>query len=415
MEEAKAMTESSAKSKATHGAMPKGISPSVTLLLAVACAVVSSGSYFARPLTSVIGHQIGLVPWMAGMIVTVSQLGFVAGLLLIAPLGDFLENRRLLMVALLVSSASLFCASLAQSGPTFLVACFGIGVASTAVQLLVAMAAFMSGPGKRGQVVGLVTSGLLIGMLGAWPVASVVSAAYGWRVLFAADAAVVFLFAVCLYLVLPRRRPDSEHGYVALLASLWHLLRTTGELKKRATTQACLFGAFSLFWTAVPLELRAHYAMNASQVALFGLAGASGALIAPFAGKFADRGHSHTVGIVGIVAIVIAFGTGLFAPHVWALVIAAFLLDAGVQANHVVSQRVVLSLHGQAANRLNSLYIATFFLGGALGSAIASPLYLYGWQTVAACGAAFACLGLFLRVVVHRVNPMSRIYETEGS
>jgi predicted MFS family arabinose efflux permease len=370
----------------------------LTALLAVACAVVTSGSYFARPLTATIGFQIGLVPWMAGMIVTVSQLGFVVGLLFIAPLGDILENRKLLVGALGLSSASLLLASLAQNGWVFLCASFGIGVASTAVQLLVAMAAFMSESERRGHIVGVVTSGLLIGMLASWPVASVISALYGWRALFGADAAVVLLLAACLGMILPRRFPKNAQNYTALVGSLWHLLRVTPELRRRAVSQACLFGSFSLFWTAVPQELQRHYLLSASAVALFGLAGAGGALVAPVAGRFADQGRSDVVAIVGTLVNLVAFLLAVAIPRLWALAAVAILVDAGVQANHVISQRIVLSLHDEAANRLNSLYIATFFIGGALGSAAAGPLYVLGWKAIAIAGAACAVTVLVLRI-----------------
>jgi len=379
------------------------ISPIGTAALATVCGVVAAGSYFAQPLESEIARDLAMPASMAGLVVTVGQIGYVFGLLFVGPLGDLVRSRRLLLAVMAVSALSLACAAVAQSGVAFLMACFGIGASAVVVQLLVAMTAAMSPENRRGMGVGTVTGGLLIGILLAWPVATVVSGAIGWRALYALDAAVVGLAAAVLGLGLPDRRPVGARSYRVLVSSLSGLVANTPELRRRAFVQALLFCGFSLFWTAVPLELVQHYHLSPRDFALFGLLGGLGAFIAPLAGRLADRGFGRWVGQAGVVAMVAAFGLALAFHSVWLLAFAAALLDGGVQANLVISQRQLLSMDDATGNRLNSLFVAMFFLGGALGSALAAPLFQLGWSTVAIAGVAAGLLALIASVI--RTSP----------
>jgi predicted MFS family arabinose efflux permease len=371
-------------------------SSAVVGLFATGAAIVAAGSYFAQPVAATIGLDLSLPPGLAGLIVTVGQAGYVFGLLFVALLGDLVENRRLVLSMLLASVTCLLTAAVAPNGPIFLIACFGIGVSSISVQMLVTLAAFMSDPMRRGRAVGTVTSGLLIGILLAWPTASFVSAHLGWRMLFGLDAVVVSGLAFALFRLLPRRVPDHRARYAALVASLWELFLATPELRRRAVRQAFLFGSFSLFWTAVPLELRGHYALSGDGVALFGLVAGVGALVAPIVGRLADAGKGSIVSFAGMIAVVGAFLLAAVAQQVWVLCLAAIAIGAGVQANHVVSQRSVLSLRSDAASRLNSLYVAIFFLGGAVGSAASTPLFHSGWMNVGLVGGVMGVVALAL-------------------
>ncbi|WP_397452377.1 MFS transporter [Pseudomonas sp. NA-150] len=380
----------------TRPAHPHDISPWLTIFLAFACTLITAGSYFAQPLASVIGRDLGMSPSAAGLVITVGQLGYCLGLLLISPLGDVLENRRLLGVTLLLSVAALSLAALAPGASWFLFACFAIGVSAIAVQLIVVLAASMSRPHNRGRVVGQVTAGLLFGVLLAWPVANLVNAQIGWQRLFAADALLIGGLALVLRRVLPTRQPAPGARYSRLLMSLLPLWRAHPELRRRALIQALLFGVFSLFWTCLPLELRTRHLLSTHQLALFGLIGAGGALAAPLAGWAADRGWSSAASLLGCALVALSCAAFALDDALWRVALAAFFISAGVQACHVISQRRVLALQPDAGNRLNSLYIATFFVGGALGSALAAPLFLYGWfwpATLGEVAALVACCG----------------------
>ena len=373
-----------------------GTTTAMTMFLAAGCRMVAAGSYFAQPLAAGIGRDVGLSPVATGLVVTVSQLGYVLGLLLIAPLGDIIESRRLLLWTLAALSLSLGTAAVAPVGILFLVACLGIGMASIAVQILVTLAAFMSDPERRGQVVGNVTSGLLIGILLAWPLASFVAGHAGWRVLYGADGTVIAGLAVALSSVLPRRPPVPGPNYRMLVTSLG----VSGAIRPScAVARGCrhCFSPVSACSGRAPRWNSPGAIPSAPTKSPYSeLVGGTGALIAPLAGRLADRGKGRITSLIGVIAVVAAFISTAFATHVWMLAVAAIAINAGVQANHVISQRAVLSIRPDAASRLNSLYIAIFFLGGAAGSAIAAPLSFTGWTHLGLLGAA---IGFFALVI----------------
>jgi predicted MFS family arabinose efflux permease len=373
---------------------PTGISPAMTLLLAVACGLVVAGLYFSQPMIQLIGPQLGFAPATASLIVTLTQIGYGAGLLLVTPLADVLENRRLVLVALCGNVVALALAALAPNAGIFLAASLLVGVTAVVVQILVPLAAHLAPEAIRGRVVGNVMSGLLLGILLGRPLASGIAAACGWRVVFAAAAVATALLGVVLARALPVRRPAVAVGYRALLASLWTLWRTIPALRRRACTQAALFAAFSLFWTAVPLYLTQRFGFGQVGIGLFALAGAGGAVAAPIAGRLADRGWIRPAGAAGMAAVLLAFGATWFHLPLPALVVAAIVLDAGVQTHLVVSQRVIFALAPELRGRLNSVFFAVFFAGGAVGSAVAGLLFAHGWRAVALVGALLPAAAL---------------------
>ncbi|MEX3939971.1 MFS transporter [Paraburkholderia sp. BR10937] len=342
--------------------------------LAGACGVVAAGSYLAQPLTSRIAGDLHLPAHHAGLIVTLTQVGYCAGLLLVSPLADQLDSQRLLSRVLAASAASMVLAAFAPGGIWLLVAAAGIGVCSVSVQLIVAQAARLSDACSRGRVAGGVTSGLLWGILAAWPVANLLGNALGWRALFLLEAATVLALVPWLRSVLPAYQPQTRGSYLQTVASLPRYWRQYRELRRRTYVQALLFGVFSLTWTALPIWLRQRYDFHTTGIACFGLAGAAGALVAPLAGRLADRGRTSATSLAAIVAVAAAGLAMCFDPPWWMLLMAVVTISGGVQGSHVVSQRRVLALEPHAANRLNSLYVGGFFLGGALGSAFAVPL-----------------------------------------
>lgn len=381
-----------------QSAAGQGVPAWTIFLLACSCGLIVANLYYAQPLIGMIAPSIGLDTSAASLIVTLTQTGYCAGLVLLVPLGDLVENRKLVLWTLSGAFIALLVAATAQSTPWFLAAALFIGLGSVAVQMLVPIAAHLAPDASRGRVVGNVMSGLLTGIMLARPVSSLIASAFDWRAVFGASALLMAALGLVLRRALPQRRPMTSHSYVELIGSLWILLRDTPLLRRRAAYQAALFGAFSLYWTAVPLVLASPtFGLGQRGIALFALAGVAGALSAPVAGRLADRGRTRVATGVSIAMVAVSFllawmgGSG----SLTVLLAAGILLDLGVQANLVLGQRAIYALGAHIRSRLNGLYLAIFFAGGALGSSIASLAFAHGgWGLVSAIGLAFPLAAL---------------------
>ncbi|WP_018754303.1 MFS transporter [Paenibacillus terrigena] len=379
----------------------KNIPTWLTILLAAACGIIVANLYYAQPLIGVISSSIGLSATSAGFIVTIAQIGYVVGLLFVVPMGDIVENRRLIVISLLLTAVALAITAVSKQAVPFLAASFVIGIGSVAAQVLVPFASYLASESSRGRVVGNIMSGLLLGIMLARPLSSLVADFFGWHAVFALSAAAVFILAIVLSKVLPTRRPSTDTHYTALLGSMWHLLRTTPILRRRAAYHACLFATFSLFWTTVPLLLSSptfHFSQKG--IALFALVGVAGAVAAPVAGRLADRGWTKPATGIALATVVISVLLPLMirssSPFgIAVLVVAAILLDAGVSANLVLGQRALFSLSPEIRSRLNGLFMAIFFFGGAIGSAIGGWIYATGgWSAALGIGIAFPIIAI---------------------
>ena len=373
----------------------------IVLLLAFACGAIVANLYYAQPLVGPIAVELGLPRASAGVIVTVAQIGYGLGLLLLVPLADLVENRRLIVVTVAGSGVALAAAAMAGQGSVFLAAALAIGLGSVAAQMLVPFAAHLAPEAVRGRVVGNVMSGLMLGIMLARPFASFVAEFASWRWAFAISAALMAGLAALLRAGLPERRPGTRLSYASLLASMAYLVAGTPALRRRGLYQACLFGAFSLFWTAAPLHLASPlYGLSQGGIALFALAGVAGAVAAPIAGRIADTGRIRVLSAAAMAIAAAAFGLALAlddgsALGLGLLTAAAIVLDFGVSANLVAGQRVIFGLRPELRSRLNGLYIAMFFAGGAAGSAVGAWVYAEaGWRATALVGLALPLAAL---------------------
>ncbi len=349
----------------------------IVLLLASAVAVIVANIYYAQPLVAMISQALGLRP--KRQVSWSHSLKRVRGW----SFADCSSRgyRR--------NSAPSVCPRLHWLWPAswawplfthplpYFVAAFATGLGTSAVQIIMPYGAHFASAEKRGQVIGTMTSGLMIGIMLSRPVASLLSDWLGWHAVFVAAAISISIIAALLYWLLPPRPPVTQLHYFDLVKSLSRIFWTTPVLRRRAVYQAFLFGSFCLFWTATPLLLLGpDFRMSQTSIALFALAGVSGAVSAPFAGRAADRGHSWLATALAMGLAMSAFLISLvFAPGslsaLFALLTAAILLDAGITANLVLGQRAIFALEPALRSRLNGLYIAIIFIGGASGSALA--------------------------------------------
>jgi predicted MFS family arabinose efflux permease len=363
------------------------------VVLAFACGASVANLYYAQPLLDLIGRSFGVGQGAATAVVSLTQIGYAVGLALLLPLGDLLENRKLASRALLVTALALAAAAVAPGLGVFLAASLLIGVTSVVAQILVPLAAHLAPERSRGKFVGQVMSGLLLGIMLARSAASFAAAAWGWRSIYAISAVLMLITSLTLLRVLPRRRPEHRASYRALLGSTIGLARTEPLLVRRALSQALLFGAFTAYWTAVAFVLIEKHQLSQTGIAVFALVGAGGALAAPVAGRLGDAGHGRIGRIVAITLVLAAMVlAGLGAGHLLLLALAGVVLDLAVQGHQVLSQRDIYSLRPDARARINSVYMTSVFVGGAIASAVTGVVHsAWGWTGVTVLGGVLAC------------------------
>jgi predicted MFS family arabinose efflux permease len=385
-------------SESRHG----GLSPVQVAVFAAACGLVVANLYYSQPLVGLIAPALGLHAGLAGLIVSLTQLGYGAGLLFLVPLSDIIENRRLVIWALGAVVLGLLGIALSGSAATFMVSSFVVGVSAVATQILVPFASHLAPEASRGKVVGNVMSGLLAGIMLARPFSSFVAATFGWRAVFYVSAGMMLALMVVLMRALPQRRPSSSLTYPQIMRSLPGLVARTPLLRRRAFYQGMMFACFNVFWTASPLLLANEFGLDHRSIALFTLAGAAGALSAPIAGRLADRGLTRPATGWALMAALLAFAIAVEAGHARSLallVVAALMLDAAVQVSQVLSLRSLYMLAPDLRGRLNGLFMAFAFLCGATASGLAVAVYAFsGWRSLAGLGALFAVAALALYV-----------------
>jgi predicted MFS family arabinose efflux permease len=368
----------------------------VMVVLAFSCGASVANLYYPQPLLGEIAHAFSVSEGAAALVVTLTQLGYALGLALLMPLGDLLENRKLASRTLIFTAISLVVAGFSPVFGLFLAASVLIGLTSVVAQILVPFAAHLAPDEQRGRFVGTVMTGLLLGILLARTVSSLVAAAWGWRTIYLVSAVLMLLVAVAVVRLLPHRRPDHDAGYAQLMRSVLTLVREEPALRRRAACQALMFGAFSAFWTSVAFELSSKHGLGQVGIAVFALVGAAGAAAAPIAGRLADRGHGRigsgiTLALAVLALLVADAGSG----SVIVLAVAGVLLDLAVQSHQSFSQREIYGLRADARARINTVFMTTIFVGGAISSAVGGALYAAaGWTGLCLFAAVLPLIGL---------------------
>lgn len=351
---------------------------STVLLLTVASGFAVANLYYNQPLLAEIGRSLNVSAQEVGYIPTFSQIGYAVGLLLIVPLGDMLERRRLLVTMFAIVACALVAAAMSPNIFWLAIASLAIGITTIVPQLIIPFVAQLAEPKERGKAVGTVISGLLMGILLARTVSGFIGALLSWRAMYWIASGLMIVLAVALWRLLPRSQPSVAMSYRGLMRSLLVLIREQPLLREAALIQAMEFGAFSAFWSTLIFLLETPPYHYGSQVAgLFGLVGAVGATAAPFIGRLADRKSPRLVVGVAIALTTSAFLIfWLFGYQLWGLIVGIILLDLGVQAAQVTNQTQVTSLVQEASSRLNAVFVASFFFGGAFGSLLGT----YAWS-----------------------------------
>ncbi|GAA3594907.1 MFS transporter [Gibbsiella greigii] len=385
-----------------------GLSPMLTALIAIATGLAVASNYYAQPLLETIAQSFRLSVNQAGLIVTVAQLSYATGLLLLVPLGDMFERRGLIVFMTLLAACGMLITASAGTLPLMMLGTALTGLFSVVAQILVPLAASLAQPEKRGKTVGIIMSGLLLGILLARTVAGALAAIGGWRTIYWVASVLMILMALLLWRALPRYKQHTGLNYLQLLKSIFTLFSGTPLLRTRALLGALSFANFSVLWTSIAFLLAAPpFNYSEGAIGLFGLAGAAGALAASRAGHLADKGKARLTTSVGLALLLLSWlPIALAKQSLWALIVGIVILDLAVQAVHVTNQSVIYRIMPEARNRLTAGYMTSYFIGGALGSLLSASAYQHaGWYGVSAVGGVLCLLNLAIWQFGKRFDP----------
>jgi predicted MFS family arabinose efflux permease len=381
-----------------------GISPALVRLMAVTCAVTVANLYYIQPLLHSVASTLHTSEAAASLLVTVSQLGYAAGLLFIVPAGDIMRRRPLLTSLLTVCAVALVGCALAPSLPALDAFVLLMGVTSVVVQMLVPYAATLARDSERSKVIGTLMGGLLIGILLSRTFAGVVAQFAGWRAVYGVAAVAIAANALILAFALPDHARQLTISYREQMRGVFDVARAEPVLRWRSLIAACGFGTFGCFWTTVTFLLSGpQYGFSQLEIGVFALVGAAGATTAMAGGRLLDsRAHLRwrVTGAALALLVLSYIPIGLAGAHLgWLglvlLIIGVLLMDACVQGAHVTNQSVIYDLLPEARSRLTTVYVTTMFAGGAVGSAVGSQAYSHwGWTGATITAAAFPALGL---------------------
>ncbi|MBW4564932.1 MAG: MFS transporter [Mojavia pulchra JT2-VF2] len=369
--------------------------PQIFWLMAIICAFAVANLYYNQPILAAIAHSFHASVAEAGWIPTMTQLGYASGLLLFVPLGDRFEQRRLIVIMLLITAINLFTAALSPNLKTLILASYGIGATTIVAQILLPFSTQLASSSEQGKIIGNLMSALFVGILLARPIGGWVGEQFNWRAIYWLAGGVMLLLAIASAQLLPKYQPTLKLSYEQLLRSLWDLIESQSALRTASLIQAMLFGAFSAFWSTLAFLLtRPPYSYGSNAVGLFGLVGIAGILAAPLLGKMADRVTAKILRLMVGMAIVGATIAYLmfwqFGTQLWGLIVGSVLLNLSSQGALVANQVKVYSLDPDARSRLNTVFMVATFLGASLGSVIGT----YGWSLLQWSGVCIA--GLFL-------------------
>jgi predicted MFS family arabinose efflux permease len=391
-------SESPAQSAAPeeHG-LTHHLDSSLLMVMAVACGVFVANIYYNQPILELLQQAFPRSIGLVNLVPTATQLGFACGLFFLVPLGDRIDRRKLILWQAAVLIVALVCLAAAPNAWLVVIASAAVGISGSVAQQVVPFAAELAGSNRRGQVVGTVMSGLLCGILLGRAVGGFTADHWGWRATFWLGAAMTAIIWVMLLVKLPHSEPKTNHSYFGLMKSLIELWREERSLRRATCIQAAMFGSFIGLWTILALRLHEAFGLGADVAGLMGIVGAAGILIAPLAGRVADRRGPHVVIGLGCLIMVLSYAVlGLWSSLV-GLVVGIILLDFGEQSALISNQHVVYALRPEARSRLNTLFMSGMFVGGAAGSWGASISWrLGGWHAACVFGGALALLGFVL-------------------
>jgi predicted MFS family arabinose efflux permease len=369
----------------------------LVLVMAAASGITVANLYYIQPLLADIAKTFAVTQVSVGFVAMLTQAGYALGMLFLLPLADIKEKKSLIIIMLGCTTGALTLMAFSFNIAVLSVSAFAVGFSSVVPQLIVPLAAQLADPKERGRIIGSVMSGLLIGILVSRTFSGFVGEYLSWRAVYIIAAVLMVVLAFFLSRVLPVCPPINYIRYKVLFTSMGRLIKTLSVLREAALSGAMMFAAFSAFWTTLVFLLASPvYRMGTDVAGLFGLVGVSGAVAAPLVGKLADKQNPKfaiKIGIIVVIASYLCFF--IFGYQFWGLIAGVILLDIGVQSCQISNQARIHSLGDESRNRINTVYMVSYFLGGSLGSILGSYFYAnFGWTGVCLFGLATQAVAL---------------------
>lgn len=378
------------------------LTPLILWIMTITTGFVVANIYYNQPLLNDIALTYHINTAKVGQVAVVTQIGYGVGLLFIVPLGDMFERRKLMLIDFVFMITALLVAAWAPSILILLIASLFVGITSVIPQILIPMAAHLAKPHERGKKIGFIMSGLLIGILLSRTVSGFVGEHFGWRAMFYVAAGMMLLIWLLVYLQLPKVEADYSGKYTDLMKSLIKLMKEEPALRMASLRGALCFACFSAFWTTIVFLLKQYFNLGSDVAGAFGLLGALGAVAAGLMGRLTDKTDAYKLSAFTIVLIIISFIVFMvWGYNLIGLAIGVILMDVGVQATHISNQAIIFALNPSARNRINTVYMVSYFIGGSLGTFLATIVWdKYQWNGVCIIGITLSTIAL----VVHLLN-----------
>lgn len=374
-------------------------------LMTIGAGLVVANNYYNQPLLGKIAKEFNVSEATANNVAMLTQIGYALGLLILIPLGDMFRRKKIIIADFVLIILSLLTFSLSTNINVMFVASFLIGFSSVIPQMFVPIAAQLSKPEEKGKNVGLVMSGLLVGILVSRVFSGIVGEILGWREVYYIAIVIVAVFGISIVLVLPNIKPTFKGTYSQLMQSLVYYVWTLPSLRLASLRGALGFGSFMAFWTTLTFHLERPPFLAGSDIAgMLGLVGVAGAVAASLIGSLTDRMNKNLLIVIAILTMIASWAIfGVWGFSYAGLIVGIILLDVGLQSMHVTNQTIVFSTHPEATNRLNTVYMVSYFIGGSLGTFISGKAWgMYGWQGSVGVGIVFVSVALIIHLLFAR-------------
>lgn len=376
------------------------LTPFTLWAITITTGLVIANIYYNQPLLDDISHTFGVTSAKAGQVAMFTQAGYALGMFFIVPMADMLKRKRMMIIDFGFIIIALLLAAFAHDINALLLASFFIGVSSIIPQLLIPMAAHLAKPSERGRKIGFVQSGLLIGILLSRTLSGFIAAHWGWRCVFFVAAGLMMVMWILVYRLLPEVQPTYKGSYKSLMLSIVGLIKENRHLRLAALRGASCFACFSAFWSTIAFLLKANFGLGSDIAGLFGLAGAFGALAVSNIGRLSDKMNPYKIATVTITALLLSFVIYYFSGYsMVGMIIGVVLMDMGLQGTHLCNQTIIFANNPAARNRINTVYMVTYFSGGAVGTFLGTQLwYKYQWTGVCLMGIILSAVTLLLHL-----------------